>query len=86
MAVTRVNLYTEQAVDIILIILKRSCHNKELHHLYKEPDITDIKICRLKSAGHIQRMSDGEMVMKIAEYKPDGRRRVGRPKLGWMEF
>ena len=61
-------------------------YNKELYDLYKAPDIiTDIKISRLKWAGHIQRMNDSEMVKRISEYKPDGRRRVGRPKFRWMD-
>ena len=47
-------------------------YNKELYDLHKAPDIiTDIKISRLKWAGHIQRMNDSEMVKRISD--------------GWME-
>ena len=61
-------------------------YNKGLYDLYKAPEIiTDIKISRLKWAEHIQRMNDSEMVKRISEYKPDGRRRGGRPKFRWMD-
>jgi hypothetical protein len=44
-----------------------------------------IAVRRLKLAGHLLRMSDDESVKKVFLGKPDGRRKVGRPKLGWIE-
>ena len=37
-------------------------YNKELYELYKSSDITDIKIARLRWAGHVQRMKNDEIV------------------------
>ncbi|PSN29557.1 Tyrosine-protein phosphatase non-receptor type 2 [Blattella germanica] len=48
-------------------------------------DNCDIKIGRLRWAGHIQRMKASEMVRKIMETKPEGRRKAGRPNLRWMD-
>ena len=45
-------------------------YNKELYELYKSSDITDIKIARLRWAGHVQRMKNDEMVKRIMEGKP----------------
>lgn len=61
-------------------------YNRELYELYNSPDIvTDIKVGRLRWAGHIQRMKANEMVRKIMESKPEGRRKMGRPNLRWMD-
>lgn len=61
-------------------------YNREIYELYNSPDIvTDIKIGRLRWAGHIQRMKTSEMVRKIMETKPEGRRKAGRPNLRWMD-
>ena len=55
-------------------------YNKELYELYKSSNIiTDIKIARLRWAGHVQRMKNDEMVKRKMEGKPEGRRGVGRP-------
>ena len=54
--------------------------NIELYELHKSSDIiTDIKIARLRWAGHVQRMKNDEIVKRIMEGKPEGRRGVGRP-------
>jgi len=47
--------------------------------------VTTIRIIRLRWAGHIVRMQDNLPCKKITLDKPDGRRRVGRPNLGWMD-
>ena len=56
--------------------------------IYKSSDIiTDIKIARLRWAGHVQRMKNDEMVKRIMEGKPEGRRGVGKLALdGGMLF
>jgi len=54
--------------------------------LYDETDlVTTIRITRLRWAGHIVRMQDNLPCKKITLDKPEGRRRVRRPNLGWME-
>jgi hypothetical protein len=64
----------------------RSRHNEELYRLYDEIDlVTAIKISGLRWAGHIVRMEDNLPCKKITLDKPEGRRRVGRSNLRWME-
>ena len=61
-------------------------NNRELYNLYQSPDIiSSIKISRLRWAGHVKRMADSEIPKKILEYKVEGRRRVGRPRLRWED-
>jgi len=61
-------------------------YNEELYRLYDETDlVTTIKITRLRWAGHILRMQDNLPCKKITLDKPEGRRRVGRPNLRWMD-
>jgi hypothetical protein len=58
--------------------------NVELLAMYREPDIVTIKV-RLEWAGHLVRMSDDSTVKKVFLWKPDGRGKVGRPKLRWLD-
>jgi hypothetical protein len=54
--------------------------------MYDETDlVTSIGITRLRWAGHIVRMQDNLSCKKITLDKPEGRRRVGRPILRWMD-
>jgi len=64
----------------------RSRYNDELYHLYGEIDlVTAIKKTRLIWAGHIVRMQDNLPCRKITLVMPEGRTRVGRPSLRWMD-
>jgi hypothetical protein len=64
----------------------RSRYNEELYHLYDETDlVTTVRITRLRWAEHIVRMQDNLPCKKITLDKPEGRRRVGRPNLRWMD-
>jgi len=64
----------------------RSRYNEELYRLYDETDlVTTIRITRLRWAGHIVWMQDNLPCKKITLDKPEGRRRVGRPNLRWMD-
>jgi hypothetical protein len=64
----------------------RSRYNEELCHLYDGTDlVTTIRITRLRWAGHIVRMQNHLPYKKITLDKPEGRRRVGRPNLRWMD-
>jgi hypothetical protein len=51
----------------------------------KQNIVTTIKGRRLEWAGHLVRMSDDRTVKKVSVGKPDGRRKVGRPKLRWLD-
>jgi hypothetical protein len=52
----------------------------------RKPNIaTTIKVRRLEWAGHVVRMSDDRTVKKIFLGKPDGSRKVARPKLRWLD-
>jgi hypothetical protein len=44
-----------------------------------------IKAQRLRWFGHIQRMEDDRMVKKLTNWKPFGKRPVGRPKNRWND-
>jgi hypothetical protein len=66
------------------------CHNKkhmqELWELYKDLDtVADIKKITLKWLGHLARMDHGRIIKKILESKLEGRRRMERPTLRWLE-
>jgi hypothetical protein len=64
----------------------RSRYNEEVYRLYDETDlVTTIRITRLRWAGHIVRMQDNLPCKKITSDKLEGRRRVGRPNLRWMD-
>jgi hypothetical protein len=47
--------------------------------------VAEIRISRLRWAGHIVRMEDNLPCKKLTLDKPEGRRRVGRPNLRWMD-
>ena len=47
--------------------------------------VTTVRITRFRWAGHIVRMQDNLPCKKITLDKPEGRRRVGRPNLRWMD-
>jgi len=47
--------------------------------------VTTVRITRLRWAGHIVRMQDNLQCKKITLDKLEGRRRVGRPNLRWMD-
>ena len=44
-----------------------------------------IKIARLQWLGHVHRMEDGELTKRVMMVNPVGKRRVGRPKLRWLD-
>ena len=60
--------------------------NQELRELYRDPDIVgDIKRKRLEWIGHVLRMERGRTARRILEEKPEGRRKVGRQRLRWLD-
>ena len=59
---------------------------QELWELIKDSDIvTDFEKKRLDWIRHLARMDHGMLVKKIFESTPEGRRRMGRPRLKWLE-
>jgi hypothetical protein len=61
-------------------------YDHELYKLFNEPDITGyIKVKRLEWAGHLMRTSENRTIKKIFNTKPEGTRKVGRPKPRWEE-
>ena len=59
-------------------------YNNELYTLYKESAIvTNIKINRLKWAGHVMCMEDQRPTRRVLVAVVEGRRERGRPKLRW---
>ena len=66
----------------------RKRYNYELYEKLNEPNIVNysyIKLKRLAWAGHLMRMNNDRTIKKIFNVKPDGVRRVGRPKLRWED-
>jgi hypothetical protein len=62
----------------------RKLHSEELHNLYSFPDIIrQIKLRRMRWAGHAARMGEERKLCKVLVRKPEGRRPVGRPRRRW---
>jgi hypothetical protein len=53
--------------------------------MYKPDIIGYIKAKTLKWAGHLTHASENRIIKKIFNTKPEGTRKVGRPKLRWEE-
>jgi hypothetical protein len=61
----------------------RKLHNEELHDLYSSPSIIRIiKSRRMRWAGHVARMEEKRNMCRLLVGKPEGKRPLGRPKLG----
>jgi hypothetical protein len=64
----------------------RRRYNHELYKLFNKPDIIGyIKAKRLDWSGHLIRTSENRTIKNIFNTKPEGTRKVGRPKLRWEE-
>ena len=60
--------------------------NKELRRLFGVELITTvIRSVRLRWYGHVMRKGDEDWVKKCMEYRVEGRRSVGRPRIAWLE-
>ena len=61
-------------------------HNIELIELSNLPPITSfIRSQRLRWAGHVARLEDGNLTKEVARGRPHGRRPPGRPKQRWED-
>jgi hypothetical protein len=57
-----------------------------MYKLCNEPDMTKyLKINRLRRAGHIVRMENSRSVKKAFDARPEGTRKIERPKLRWED-
>ena len=64
----------------------RRRYNHELYQPYKEPGIVKfIKINRLRWLGHVQRMTEERLPLKLLNTNPDGNRRPERPRARWKD-
>ncbi|KAJ4442625.1 hypothetical protein ANN_04214 [Periplaneta americana] len=64
----------------------RKLHNTELHALYSSPVIIrNIKSRRLRWAGHVARMGESRNVYRVLVGRPEGKRRLGRPRRRWED-
>jgi hypothetical protein len=64
----------------------RKLPNEELHILYSSPNIIrQIKLGRMRWAGHVARMGELRKVCKTLVGKPEGKRSLGRPKHRWED-
>jgi len=64
----------------------RRLHNEELNDLYSSPNIVRvIKWRRMRWAGHVARMGEESGMYGVLLGKPEGRRRLERPRRRWVD-
>jgi len=60
----------------------RRLHNEELNDLYSSPNIVRvIKSRRMRWAGNVAHMGEERGMYRVLLGKPEGTRRLGRPRL-----
>jgi hypothetical protein len=60
--------------------------NNKLYALYSSPNIIRVtKLRRLKWAGHLAHVGDSRGAYRVLVRKPEGRRRLGRPRHRWED-
>jgi len=65
----------------------RRLHNEELNDLYSSPNIVRmIKSRRMRWVGHVARMGEERGVYRVLMGKPDGNRKLGRPRRRWVDI
>ena len=72
-----------------MILLKRGeCRRRQRKEMYQLCRLSDlmtlIRISRLRWAGHVERMSDEDILKGIMDRKAEGRRINRRSKLRWI--
>ena len=61
-------------------------HNAELHALYSSPNIIkNLKLRRLRWAGHVARMVQSRNACRVLVGKPEGKRTSRRPRRRWKD-
>ena len=62
----------------------RKLHSAELHALYSSLNIIrSLKSRRLRWAGHVAHMEQSRNAYRVLVGKPEGKRRLGRPRHRW---
>jgi len=61
----------------------RKLHNEELNDLYSLPNTVRVIKSRMRWAGHVARMSEIIGVYGVFVGKPEGKRRLVRPRRRW---
>jgi hypothetical protein len=62
----------------------RKIHNEDLHILYSSPNIIrQIKLRKMRWAGHVAGMEEERKVYRVLVGKPEGKRPLGRPRRRW---
>ena len=71
-------------VDCLIPLIK--LHSEELDDLYPSPNIVRvIKSRRMRLAVRVVRMGERRGVYRVLVGKPEGKRPLGRPRLGWED-
>ena len=71
---------------ILRVGYKEHITNEEIRRRTAQPFITDVlRRRRMKWAGHVLRMDEGRPTKIAYNYKPEGKRRTGRPKQRWTD-
>jgi hypothetical protein len=64
----------------------RKLHSGELHNLYSSPDIIrQIKLRRMRWAGHVACMGEGRNVYRVLVGRAEGKRPRERPRRRWED-
>jgi len=64
----------------------RQIHNEELNDLYCSPNIVRvIKSRRMRWVGLVACMGEGRGMYRVLVGKPEGKRRLGRPRRRWQD-
>jgi hypothetical protein len=64
----------------------RKLHNEELNDLYSLPNVVRVvKLRRMRWAGHMALIGEERGVHRVLVGKPEGKRRLGRPRLRWED-
>jgi hypothetical protein len=65
----------------------RKLLNEQLNDLYYLPSIVRVvNSRRMRWAGHVARMGEGRGVHRVLVGKPEGKRRLRRPRRRWEEY
>lgn len=68
----------------------RRRYNYELHNMYRnnyngKDIVTEIKLSRLRWAGHVARAQENNLIKRVFTAEPVGSRKQGRPKRRWTD-